>query len=224
MSSYLPFIVIALAVSLDGCSVGLLYGTRNIRIPFVSLLIISICSGIVIWCSMKAGIYFSQWLEPETAKAAGALILVLIGLWAIVQFFMNRRVSGTSIDETVKMNSAAQSPLRTVLRIEIRKIGLVIQILRSPSIADIDKSGNISPWEASLLGLALSLDALGAGIGAALVGYSALPTAVWIALSSGCFIAIGLIAGRWATRVRWLRKMTVLPGLLLIAIGIMKLM
>lgn len=200
MTLYLPLFVIALAVSLDGCSVGLHYGTRNIRIPAVSMLIISICSGIVIWCSMKAGNYISQWIDSDMAKKAGALILVVIGLWAIVQLFMNRRERVAQMDDSF------------------------IHILRSPAIADMDKSGNISPWEASLLGLALSLDALGAGIGAAFVGYSALPTAIWIACSTGCFLAIGLAAGKWAARSRWLRKITVLPGFLLIAIGILKLM
>jgi putative Mn2+ efflux pump MntP len=181
--TYIPLVIIALAVSLDGCGVGLLYGVSRIRIPMLSLFIISLCSGIMIWCSMIAGQYFVHWFTPELAKSVGAVILVAVGIWAIIQFFLN-----------------------------------------SPMNADKDQSGNISPWEAALLGAALSLDALGAGIGAAMVGYSPLPTAILIAMSSGIFIMIGLRMGRLAARLRWLRTLSLLPGFMLVTMGIMKLL
>ena len=46
----------------------------------------------------------------------------------------------------------------------------MIQILRKPTVADFDKSGTISAGEALLLGIALSVDSFGAGIGASLLG------------------------------------------------------
>ena len=184
MGTYVSLMVIALAISLDGCSVGLLYGARRIRIPLISLTIMSICSGLMIWCSMKLGVWFSGYIDEAMARVAGAIILVAVGIWAIVQFFW-----------------------------------------RPPSAdGDRDQSGDISALEASLLGISLSLDALGAGIGAALVGYAALQTALLIAISSGLFIAIGLKVGRWAGSMRFMRKMTVLPGFLLVALGILKLL
>ncbi len=225
MVAYISLFLIALAVSLDSCSVGLLYGARKIRIPWFSILIISICSGAMIYGSMRMGLVMMDWLEPEMAKAVGALILVLVGLWAVFQFFLHHRkpiVFDQSVDKIIVKNT--ELSVQTVLHIEIRKIGLVIQILRSPTVADMDHSGNISPWEASLLGIALSLDALGAGIGAALVGYSPLSTAVLIAFSGGLFISIGLRLGRWLSRRRWMQRLSILPGLLLITLGIMKLL
>jgi putative sporulation protein YtaF len=221
----MSLILIALAVSLDNCSVGLLYGARKIRIPLVSLIIISICSGVMIWGSMSLSQVMLDWLEPQAAKEAGALILVVVGLWTMFQFILHHRkpnVITNSTDRIVLKN--AEVPVQTVMQIEIRKIGLVIQIIRSPTVADMDKSGNISPWEASLLGIALSLDALGAGVGASLVGYSPLSTAVWIAISGGLFITIGLRLGRWLSSRKWMQRLSILPGLLLIALGIMKLL
>jgi putative sporulation protein YtaF len=221
----MSLILIALAVSLDSCSVGILYGARKIRIPWASILIISICSGAMIWGSMSLGMVMIEWLEPEMAQAVGALILVLVGVWTVFQFFLHHRkpnVLDSSKDQIVM--KITELPVQTVFQIEIRKIGLVIQILRSPTVADMDRSGNISPWEASLLGIALSLDALGAGIGAALIGYSPLSTAVLIAVASGLFITIGLRLGRWLSSRRWMQRLTILPGLLLIALGIMKLL
>lgn len=225
MVAYISLILIALAVSLDSCSVGLLYGARKIRIPWVSILIISICSGAMIWGSMRLGLFMLEWLEPETAKAIGAIILVLVGMWAVFQFFLHHRKSDV-VEDTIERNVIrnGELPVQTVLHIEIRKIGLVIQILRSPTVADIDRSGNISAWEAAFLGIALSLDALGAGIGAALVGYSPLSTAVLIAFSGGLFITIGLRLGRWLSRRKWMQRLSILPGILLITLGIMKLL
>ena len=54
----------------------------------------------------------------------------------------------------------------------IRPLGLVVKILREPTVADTDTSGMIDIKEALLLGSALALDALGAGLGAAATGYN----------------------------------------------------
>ncbi|MDI5788515.1 hypothetical protein PO124_09275 [Bacillus licheniformis] len=53
----------------------------------------------------------------------------------------------------------------------MKSLGIVIHILRKPTSADIDKSGIITGIEAFLLGFALSIDAFGAGIGAAALGF-----------------------------------------------------
>ena len=74
---------------------------------------------------------------------------------------------------------------RMVFTLELRKLGVVIQILRSPSKADMDNSGSISTQEAMWLGIALSLDAFGAGLGAALLGFPH----CGLHLSSRCSVA-----------------------------------
>lgn len=226
MVAYVSLLVIALAVSLDSCSVGMLYGARKIRIPWFSILIVSCCSGAVIWCSMLFGQSLTGWLRPETAKAIGASILVAVGVWAVIQFFLHNRkqkLQDEPADNAVIVETEVK-PVRTLIRIELRKLGVIIQILKSPSAADMDRSGNISAMEASLLGIALSLDALGAGVGAAMVGYPPLPTALLIAIAGGFFIFIGLKLGQWLSDVRWMKRITVLPGLFLIVLGIMKLL
>ena len=113
---------------------------------------------------------------------------------------------------------------KEILNIELKRFGLVIQILRTPSMADVDRSGNISASEATLLGLALSLDAFGAGIGAALLGFVPLLTASVIALASGTFIATGLRVGFRYAEMNWMKKLSMLPGCVLIAMGIMKML
>jgi putative sporulation protein YtaF len=215
--------MLALAVSLDGFGVGIMYGLRKIRIPLVSVAIISGCSGLIIYASMQAGTYMSNYVSPETARFVGAAILIGIGIWAVVQMLRQREDDGAAGPVDIRANTGEPGTIRTVLRIELKRLGLVIQILRTPALADMDRSGNISSSEAVLLGIALSLDAFGAGIGAALVGFKALPTAIVIALSSGTFIALGLRIGIRYAGMRLLRKLSFVPGCLLIVMGILKL-
>lgn len=241
MLPFLSLAILALAVSLDGFGVGVMYGLRKIRIPLVSIAIISVCSGLVIFASMQIGAFAAKFLSPAVAKSTGAVILIGIGVWAIVQMWRQRADNGSpdiadaGPDGTATGQGAAESDawtdrdaptggIRTVLRIEMKRLGLVIEILRTPSLADVDRSGYISSSEAVLLGAALSLDAFGAGIGAAFIGFAPLITAAVIAVSSGMFIASGLRVGLTYADTRWLQRLAVLPGCILIAMGIMKLM
>jgi putative sporulation protein YtaF len=220
--------ILALAVSLDGFGVGIMYGLRKIRIPLSSVGIISLWSGIVIFISMQIGVLMSSFLSPDAAKHVGAVILIGIGVWALVQLLTQKHLAEEEPIELLHKEqpipSQAFQKTKELLSIELKRFGLVIQILRTPAIADRDRSGNISASEATLLGLALSLDAFGAGIGAALIGFTPLLTASVIAVASGLFIAIGLRIGFRYAELQWMRKLSFLPGCVLIIMGIMKLM
>lgn len=228
--------ILAFAVSLDGFGVGVMYGLRKIKIPLMSVAIISVCSGVIIFVSMQIGVLLLQFISPDYAKAAGAVILIGIGCWALVQMMRNKgeeesassnlsSSDGGDPADQVAFDRGTKSTDsdKTVLHIELKRLGLVIQILRTPSIADVDRSGTISASEATLLGVALSLDAFGAGIGAALLGFSPLLTSAVIALASGTFIWMGLRIGFLFSGFRWMRRLTIIPGCVLILMGIMKL-
>ncbi|MCK9906790.1 manganese efflux pump, partial [Frankia sp. Cpl3] len=94
--------------------------------------------------------------------------------------------------------------------------GLIIQILRDPERADADKSGHIVGWEAVMLGLALSLDAFGAGISLTLLGYAPLLVSSCVAITSAGLLYTGVCIGRKADKLGWFSKFTWLPPLLLI--------
>jgi len=217
---FISLFILALAVSLDSFGVGVTYGMRKIRIPFYSILIIGFASAIMIWTSMKLGIWFSHVLSPVFAKWLGSILLVFIGVWAIIQVFHSKygeeeRRKSSDIEKEKEQGAK-------IISIEIKKLGLVIQIMKRPLKADIDRSGYISLGEAGLLGLALSLDAFGAGLGAALIGFQPMITALTIAGMSVFFILIGIKLGHWLSQIHWLKKFTVMPGIILILIGLMK--
>lgn len=219
MLPVISLLLLAFAVSLDGFGVGVMYGLRKIRIPLLSIAIISLWSGIIIFGSMQIGVWMSSLMSVAAAKRIGAVILIGIGIWALIQMLQQKQ------QEPEELPKVTMEPsLKKILYIELKRFGLVIQILRTPSIADVDKSGNISASEATLLGLALSLDAFGAGIGAALIGYAPILTSMVIAFASGTFIAIGLRIGFLYAEMNWMKKLSIVPGCVLILMGIMKLM
>lgn len=226
LSHILALTLLAFAVSLDSFGVGITYGLKQVKIPLLSIVIISVLSGVVIGISMQVGVLLAHFVSPTIASAVGAIILIVMGLWSLVQMLVQKEKD--QVLDPVKVEKIEKSlnpPVeRQVFSLEIRKLGLVIQILRTPSSADVDKSGSISGYEAMWLGIALSLDAFGAGLGAALLGFSPLSTSLVIALFSGSFLVMGMNAGfRFATK-SWTRHMTALPALMLIIMGIMKLL
>jgi putative sporulation protein YtaF len=110
-----------------------------------------------------------------------------------------------------------------ILNFEIRVLGVVIRILRKPMVADIDNSGTITGREAFLLGVALSLDAFGAGIGAALIGFSPIMMAISVATMSALFVTLGMKSGNRFADSAWIKKFSFIPGLLLMVIGVFSL-
>lgn len=227
IASLLSLIVLAFAVSVDGFGVGVTYGLRRIRIPILSVFIISFCSGFIIWLSMQIGGWISGYFSEFTARLIGALILIAIGCWALIQLARGKTDEEAGPRENAAGAAAVKdpdAPEKQVIKLELKRLGLVIQILRTPQAADVDKSGNISASEAVMLGVALSLDAFGAGLGAAMLGLPALLTAVVIAVSSALFLVGGTRIGLRFSARRKVQVITVLPGILLIMIGIMKLL
>lgn len=212
-------LALAIAVSLDAFSAGMMYGIRKIRIPLPSIFIVSLCSAFVLFGSMAVGSLFSGLLPERAAKWIGAAILIAIGAWAIVQMRLSARREQEAEDRPER---AAKE--QTLLQWEIRQLGLIIRIWKKPSEADVDRSGVISAAEALLLGFALSLDSLGAGVGAALLGFPPVATALVIGAASGLCIGAGVKLGFLASGLSWAGKLPLLPGCILIIMGILKLM
>ncbi|CAH1206416.1 putative sporulation protein YtaF [Paenibacillus plantiphilus] len=227
-------LLLAFAVSLDGLGVGVTYGLRRIRIPLLSVIIIVLCSGLVVWISMGIGAVLADYMSPQISKWIGAGLLILIGCWALYQLWKRR--FDRSEDNVEGNNDGHDQPnvpntglgirrtAKTILIVELKRLGLVIQILRTPQIADVDRSGIISASEAVLLGFALSLDSLGAGLGAAMIGFSPLLTSAVISLACGLFLLGGMQLGFRLASMRGIRTLSVLPGVMLIVMGLMKLM
>ncbi|ARU59712.1 sporulation membrane protein YtaF [Tumebacillus avium] len=223
MLHYFSLLVLAFAVSLDGFGVGLTYGLRKIRFPLWSLLVVTLCSATMILVAMQLGDVLSMYLTPSFAKTFGAVILIGVGSFAIYNILTQKEKDPVAEEQTQEASlQPAEEEHKTVLHVELKKIGLVIQILRTPSSADVDRSGDISVKEGLILGFALSMDGFGAGVGASLIGFHSISTALTIAVMNLVFIYTGLRVGMRFADARLLRKMVYIPGVMLILIGISK--
>ncbi|PDO09280.1 MAG: sporulation membrane protein YtaF [Candidatus Reconcilbacillus cellulovorans] len=201
--------LLALAASLDGFGTGMAYGLRRIRVSWAALALIAACSGAAVWASMTLGGFAVRFFPPEAARRAGALMLVAVGGWALAhQIGRGRRAEERPTDEAAGQRAKGVSRL--------------LRILKSPPLADFDRSGAISAGEAVWLGSALSLDAFGAGFGAAWLGLPAAPTALASAVASAVLLFAGLKAGGVLSGIRSVRRLSVLPGCLLVLMGVWK--
>jgi putative sporulation protein YtaF len=209
MSGALLLLMLAFAVSLDSFSTGLTYGLRKMKIPLRSILIISFCSAGTLLAAMAIGGTAENILPEGIADKIGGLILIALGAFVLLQFFRSGKESAAD-EEKILFN------------FEIESIGLVINIFKRPTAADFDRSGTITGVEAVMLGLALSLDAFGAGLGAALLGYSPLLLALTVMVMSMVFLSAGLKIGKSFAHMGWVQKVSFLPGVLLILIGVLR--
>lgn len=212
--------LLIIAVSLDSFGVGVTYGMRKIRISFIALIIIMLCSGVMVLSSMTIGSVLSSFIPSGVAEIFGSLILISIGLFSLYN------VLGSKKNKFTEENSKLESKLEEKeWKLEIKRFGLFITILKKPQMADLDRSGTISAKESLILGFALSLDAFGAGIGATMVGnYSPFITAILVSLMSGIFIFFGIKSGLILAKIKWMQQVVLLPPFLLIALGLLKML
>lgn len=224
--SILSIVLFAVALSFDGFGVGIAYGIKKIRIPLKSLIVISLTSSTAIGFSMLLGSGLTHVISIIAAERIGAVILVIMGGWLLFQSLLSQeeQIIGKS-PETSAIGFQAPSPMGILIeeplfRIQIKPLGLVVQILRQPVKADLDHSGIISPKEAIFLGLALAMDALGAGIGAAMAGFSILITLFVVGMVKFCLVSFGGFVGRRFC-ASWLGNWaSFIPGIVLILLGL----
>ncbi|WP_281054526.1 sporulation membrane protein YtaF [Thermoanaerobacter italicus] len=155
--------------SIDNFGVGISYGIRNIRISIFSNTIIAIIS----FLFSMSGIFFGKWLNKTLPGSlpliVGAFLLFIIGL-RIILLAVPRKSSSKNIQ---RISSKTTS---------------IKKILENPEIVDLDKSGEINLWEAILLGIVLSANALTNGLGAGLLGFC--PFAISFTTSIGSFVSV----------------------------------
>ncbi len=214
----ITIIVLAISLSIDSLGVGLVYGFRKISIPLFPKLLICLFSIIYSAVALTLGKTLSNILSPSVSKLIGVVILTLMGIWIIFQALTKNHDEGVH-------NSNIRNKNETLLKIAIKSLGITIQVIRNPENIDMDRSGTIDIGEALLLGFALSLDAIGVGIGSALAGFHSMFIPFAVGFSQLIFLYTGLFIGKKASVFDKINKklFSVLPGVLLISLAILRL-
>lgn len=200
--------VIALAVALDGFGVGVAYGLRRVRLGPAAMAMLFLAPAAAAAGGMAAGAWLRGSLGPPAlGRTLSGALLVALGVWIVRRARREHR-------------RRAGPPPRAGFRVYWR-------ILDEPAQADLDHSGCLDPLEGGLLGTALALDAMGAGISLGMAGGVSWAFALAVgAAQLGVFCA-GLRAGRLAAQngsPRTAPSLGVAAGGLVVLVGFLRLL
>lgn len=181
--NWLLILGFAVSSSIDNLGVGVSYGMRNIRIGLFSNLWVSI----ICFLFSITGISFGQWvaviLPGWLPVLLASFLLFVIGIRIILLATPRNKPSFNGREED-----------KTRISVE--------GILKKPESADLDQSGEIGLGEASILGVALSANALTNGISAGLLGLSAFAISLTAAIGSFLTVWLGVALGRKMATLR----------------------
>lgn len=181
----LSILLFVISASLDNLVVGIAYGIKKLKISLLSNLLIAFISCAGTFLSMSVGKFIGYFISPDIANIMGSIILIVLGLWFIVNSLKKRRIK--------KEDFVMENPQKKQVKIDYYNCG---ELLESPEKADIDNSGNIDLKEAFALGLALALNNMGLGIGASISGLSLTLTSLITFVFSFLTIPVGYYIGK----------------------------
>ena len=206
-------ILIAIAISMDSLSVGIAYGIKNITVPLHSLIILDFISILLLTMGFFAGNLVSKIAPSPIIKLIGSIILFFIGLWFLIQGWLNNKFPKEEIAHPT-----------SIAIISIKSLGIAINILRDPSKVDLDTSGTIDTKEAILLGIALAIDSLGIGVAVSLPDISIiLFTLLLVAIMNLVFLLSGIYLGKNYIGNSIKDKASFVPGGILILLSLVRL-
>lgn len=204
-------LLFAIAVSLDGLGAGIAYGLKNIRVPFFSLAMIGTVTMAMMGMAICAAGWLSSLIAPRLAFGLGALILIFLGFWSILQEWLKQYLP-----------DGEASRRGTQIKLDLGFLRLVIQVFKRPTEADMDRSGELSCGEAFILGLALALDALVAGFGTALAGGISLWAVLAVGIVQMAFVLCGTRVAGDIRATHLQKKFPYIPGSILIFMGLLR--
>ena len=100
---YLLLIVILnLSANLDAFIIGINYGIKKVKIPFINLLLISFIFFIFTFSSMICGTLIASISNRLNFNLIGSLIIVLMGLYGLFETFNDKQKEDKNYDISIK--------------------------------------------------------------------------------------------------------------------------
>lgn len=207
--STLEALIIVTALSADAFVASFAYGTNKIKIPFLSVMTINlICSGIL-GVSLYAGSLLRPYMDEGVTVIICFIILLVLGL---VKIF----------DSAVKSFIRKHNAISKELKFSVLNLNFILNVYANPEDADRDSSRILSPMEAASLAVALSLDGLAVGFGAALGNANAMEVFIYSLFSDILAVILGCYIGNKIVK-KFNLDLTWLSGTLLVIIAFWKL-
>lgn len=203
---FLYTIFIALANNLDNISVRIAYSIRGIKISIMKNLWISLITFIISTIAALSGSIISNFLSRRITSLLSMLLLTAIGLWIMLEPYFKKNYNSNE-----ELNNSEEDKS-------------IYAIIRKPEKADVDNSKDIDYKEATFLGIALSINNIGGGFSAGMIGLNSFFIGLFSALISFLALWIGNYITDFFNRWNLNKKATIIAGILLILIGLKQIM
>ncbi|MBQ9135626.1 MAG: sporulation membrane protein YtaF [Lachnospiraceae bacterium] len=201
---------LSLALSLDAFIAAFSYGTCKIKIPPLSVLVISGVCSLCVALSLAVGSLLKDFIPPQAADLICFLLLFLLGLFKL-------------LDGIVKSLIQKHGAFSSNLHFSFCNLRFVLSLYANPECADVDNSKTISPKEALSLSIALSLDGFAAGLGAAFGNVNGIAVFTCSLLMEALAVLLGSF---WGNRTAQHLSLPIswVGGLLLVIMAVLKLL
>ncbi|GKU25275.1 manganese efflux pump [Clostridium folliculivorans] len=201
MIFFLSALLFSLSSNLDNLVIGMAYGIKKIKIYFFNNLVIAGITTTGTFLSMFLGLFISKFLSNSIANKLGSMIIVLLGVYFVIQS-IRKLVSDVNLKD-----------------LALKDIKDMVQYAEK---SDTDKSGDISAKESILVALGLTFNNLGTGIAASITGISVPLTTVLTFILSIVTIMFGQALGSSIIGKLFGKYAPLVSGMLLIALGIIE--
>lgn len=169
--SIYSFLLLTFVLSTDTFMAGLSYSSSHVKVPPLSMILISVTSGLMYTLSLMAGSLISLLLPGNIINYFSFFVLFLLALYKLYDTFPSH--STQKKDFTTDAISE---------KVNTRNIHV------------------LSPGEALLLSFLLSVDSISAGISAGLPALDPAVIFLFTAVIHFCAISLGLLSGKILTR------------------------
>jgi len=205
-------ILIALVICIDSFALGIAYGIKKIRIPKFAVLIITTVTVSTLGISVLLGHIAKQYITVFTASLISSLVLISIGFFFMLEGYIQHLAATRASDESKYK----------LIKFHIPKLKIIVDIALDVTKADLDVSGDINIKEAIYIGFILSIDSLCAGFGYSIGNAHTLCFFISVFIINIISISLGLALGGKVEYPKKSLKTSLLPGLILITIGMLK--
>ncbi len=198
-------IFIALTNNVDNVTARIAYSIKGIRISLPINIYISIITFIISGGAAYSGTTVTNFLSQKATSIIAMILLSAIGLWMIFEPY----IKGSKHHNGDNPAGPAQA----------NPVG-IIEIMTEPEKADMDQSLHIDFKEATFLGIALSINNIGGGLSAGMIGINAVTMGFLSAVVNFIALWAGNYIAEFFMRYNLHKKAGFLGGIVLIGIGI----
>lgn len=195
-------------LSLDAFAASFAYGSNRIKMPFKSVQTINMVCGSILGISLLLGTALRQYIPPLLGTAICFIILLLLGITKL-------------LDSITKSMIRKHDRFNKEIKFSMFNLRFILKLYADPEKADADGSRILSPAEAASLAVALSLDGITVGFGAALGNVDGLAVFLCSFVTNTFAVLLGCLAGNKAAQ-KTSFDLSCLSGIMLMAMAFSK--